>query len=235
MNIFSGRRIAKGIEKTVDNRQTHALSWLSTDKAPLYVSFFFAALAWTLVRTVDRIAATPIVEYRVHPHSETFIGDGPDRVIGVRFRNMTLARPVNCLIVNLSAQTKKSADEMPLEFTKMTPSTYRLNGHVLAKATAEVLDARSAQLNMKNFPPGADIEFGVRANGTGKLNVKASPCEDSKGTEGAAAMPVILERSLKTRVIERELQVLWSGLGLWALALIGLAIARTGRAKTGDR
>lgn len=234
MKIFRSRRTASGIVKSGGERQSHRFSWLSTDKAPLYVSFFFAALAWTLVRTVDRIAATPIVEYRVHPHSETFAGDGPDRVVGVRFRNMTFARPVNCLIVFLSAPMKKSATEMPLEFTGVTPSTYRLNGHVFAKATAEILDTRSAQLNMKNFPPGADIEFGLRASGEGKLNVKASPC-DSKGTEGAAAMPVILERSVKTRLIERELEVLWSGLALWALALVGLAIARTRREKTGDR
>lgn len=39
-------------------------AWLGTDKAPLYVCMFFAALAWTLVSTADRVAAPPLSSTR---------------------------------------------------------------------------------------------------------------------------------------------------------------------------
>jgi hypothetical protein len=230
MKIFSTKRALRGIDKSAGKSRSHRFTWLSTDKAPLYVSFFFAALAWTLVRTADRIAATPIVEFSVQPHSESFARDGPDRVIGVRLRNMTLAHPVSCLVVYLNATS-----DIPFQFTAVTPSTYRINGHVHVRAYAQILDSSNAQFDLQSFPPGADVEFGLRAKGEGTLNIKAKPCDAPTGTEAAATMPVIVERSVKTRLIERELQVLWSGLALWALALIGLAIARTGRAKSGDR
>lgn len=233
MRTFSTRGRATAITGAMRKAQSHHYSWLSTDKAPLYVSMFFAALAWTLVRTVDRIAATPIVEYKVDPHSQSFASDGPDRVIGVHFRNMSASRPIDCLYVFLGVPMKNSASDPTLKLNKFTPSVLRINGPVFANVTIQFATTSNAEVELTNFPLGADIELGIRASGEDNLRVRARTCAQPKTTGVSAAMPVMLERSATTRLIEHELHVLWAGLVLWSLVLLGLATARSRRADTG--
>lgn len=206
-------------EPPASQMSTGLFPWLGGDKAPLYATLFFAALAWTFVRTIDQLAATPFVEYHIDPHSKNFPVEPGQNALSVQLHNMTGPKPVSCLIVYLAAP------DNTLKFNR--PFVHRLHGPVFSNGSSRILDEQKAEILLTEFPPGGEIEFGLSTTGQGTPIVQVKACN----IDLAPLLPNIVERSFQTWLISRQLPLLWLGLVLWAALLLAISAARLRRHK----
>lgn len=194
---------------------TGKLSWLFGDKAPLYATLFFTALAWTFVRTIDQLAATPFVEYRIDPHAGDFTVAPGQNALGIRLRNMTEAKAVNCMTLYVYARNDK--------FNFLDANSFMRRGTLFTNGESRILDVYTAEISLTEFPPGGDIEFGFATRGEGALALQVKGCDGATAT----SPPIIVERSLQTWMIVYQLQLIWAALLLWAAFLVIMSAARS--------
>jgi hypothetical protein len=197
---------------------TFAKNFLINDKAPYIVTLFVAALSWTAIRTSDRLASVPFVEYRVEPQS----GAGGVSGIELRIRNITQASRFDCFTITLVARRSES-----LILGDAAGQQHQLRGTVFASLTVKLAKPNEWEIEATNISPGADIALFVPATGIGKPAVLASSCagvltveagakEDEekkvKSKVSAGVLPVLVEQSRLTWFVEHEIAILWSAL-----------------------
>jgi hypothetical protein len=212
-------------------------SFLLNDKAPLVVTLFVAALSWTAIRTSDRLASIPFIEYRVEPAKNEQGISG----IELRLRNITAANKFDCFLLTLWTRRHDT-----LKFGDPKQQQHRLRGTVFATLTATPSRSGEWNIEARNLAPGADISLFVPATGTGDPAVLGSACvqvatvfdtgsaesADKKAKSKGApdAVPILVEQSLATRFVEYEIKILWLALGLWLILMLTL-FAATERAE----
>lgn len=201
-------------------------SSLQAEKAPYVFTLFIAALGWTALRTSDRLQQTAFVEFRtrlIAPSSTS-----TQKFATVRLRNVTNSQTFDCFILEQFT---------PGKFGAANDQMIQYRGTVAANATLAKNTSNNWQWIVKDFMPGADLELGAALTGNEKWNVLVRPCEerimlgdakeDERKDHPRAKAPILLERSLLTWYVERELIVLWSGLAIWLFMLIGLNAIRS--------
>lgn len=211
--------------------------FLVNEKAPFVVTLFIAALSWTAIRTSDRLASVPFIEYEVEPaKSEQGISG-----IELRLRNITTASKFDCFLLTLWTRRHDT-----LKFGDPKQQQHRLRGTVFATLAATPSKSGEWSIEAKNMAPGADITLFVPATGVGDPAVLGSACAqvttvlDPDASEGSNqkakprntsdAVPILVERSLTTRFVEYEIKILWFALGLWLILMLAL-FAATERAE----
>jgi hypothetical protein len=96
----------------------------ASEKTPYIITIFFAALAWTIIRTVDELTGLPIIEYNTSTNEVQFSRNYNSQSAGVRLRNITRNVTFGCLIFSVQAF---SQDNRYL-FIKSTDKRYILRG-----------------------------------------------------------------------------------------------------------
>ena len=201
---------------------------LLTDKAPYIITVFVAALAWTVVRTVDRLSGLPVVQYPTSAQSTDFLDSQAGQISTIRLRNITSATTFECLIFVVQAEPPGGA----YVFDKPADSRYIVRGTAVATGTVTVETPYLVQVKLERFWPGSDIEFGVVSIGNGAMTTKVQRCRAEDEPQPAFAgisvvekpekdspFPVLLENGLQTSFVEHETYWLWGALLLWAALL----------------
>jgi hypothetical protein len=206
-----------------------SLDWLDLEQAPFYVSIFFAALAWTMVRTVDEFSTRSYIEYSFNPQTTNFVNRTQNTVLGVRLRNLT-KNSYDCVLTVIVATRPNQS----LSIIDATSSQFVIKGHSSVDAVTKISSGRMTQADftLKAFHPGGDVEFGLLAHGEGDPFIRLSranpnDCNDSAGEK--VNLPLLVQRSAATVLIANELSTLWLGLALWAIVLVGLSSLRRHR------
>jgi hypothetical protein len=216
---------------------------LISEKSPYIITIFFAALSWTIIRTVDELAGLPIIEYRTSPNEIGFSGNYHSQVAGIRLRNITRNVIFDCLIFSVQAYSENNR----YRFIRPATRRYILSGTSVVTGDSEVANTYFFQITIKNFYPGADIEFGVETSGQGQLRPRVIECPHDDIAKGDHAtseksgtkespFPVFLKQSMQTKFVENELFFLWTGLFVWlVLMILILWLGRTSSSDAGVR
>ena len=185
------------------------------DKAPIIITLFFGALTWTVTRTIDQLSAIPVVEYRVT--SERISGSTQRDKLIVRLRNVTYTRQFDCFKVILAPQ-----DEATLTFHPTTFRVELMSQHVPNISEKNAIPEQvSAQIS--RFGPRADIHLIVHGTGNGPVRVATRECQDvDESNKAQTAIPILLPLSLRTILVEWEIEALWVFLFVWALAILAM-------------
>jgi hypothetical protein len=205
----------------------HLLESFFSDKAPLVLTLFVAAIGWTTVRTTDRLSSTPFLEYRLDPAELKPAKPAVD----VRVRNITTQHTFRCVRVMVV--------EPQLAMTKFfgarAEGTQVLRGTVLAKSDVLRAQDHEWEVEFTDLGPGADIAFRVPlvSYELPKLLFRTCPpratIEDADEDDGSAPgpgkskgmpSPVLVEQSFQTWFVEHEIPVLWSVLIVWLMLLV---------------
>jgi hypothetical protein len=208
----------------------HLLESFFSDKAPLVLTLFVAAIGWTTARTTDRLSSTPFLEYRLDPAELKPAKPAVD----VRVRNITTQHTFGCvrvMVVEPQLAMKKF-------FGARAEGTQVLRGTVLAKSDVLRAQDHEWEVEFTDLGPGADIAFRVPlvSYELPKLLFRTCPpratAEDSDEDDESAAgpdkskeggkppSPVLVEQSFQTWFVEHEIPVLWSVLVVWLMLLI---------------
>lgn len=206
---------------------------LLTDKASYIITVFVAALAWTVVRTVDRLSGLPVIQYQTSVQSTDFVDSQTGQMSTIRLRNITLATTFECLILVVQAEPPGSA----YVFDKPAENRYILRGTAVASGTVTVETPYLAQIKLQKFWPGSDIEFGVTSFGNGAMSTKVQRCRSEDEPQPSSAgvsvagkrekdppFPVLLENGWQTSFVEHETYWLWGALASWAVLLAILLV-----------
>lgn len=204
-----------------------------TDKAPYIITIFVAALAWTVVRTVDRLSALPVIEYQTSAQSSDFLDSQPGQMSTVRLRNITLATTFECLIFVVQADPPGGA----YVFGRPADSRYIVRGTAIASGAVTVETPYLAQIKVTKFWPGSDLEFGVTSFGNGTISTKVQRCRIEDESHPASAdtsvagkpekdspFPILLEKGWQTSFVEHETYWLWGALLIWVALLAILLV-----------
>jgi hypothetical protein len=216
-----------------DRTATRIRKTFLTDKAPYIITVFFAALAWTVVRTVDRLSGLPVIQYQTSVQSTDFLDSQAGQMSTIRLRNITSATTFECLIFVVQAEPPGST----YVFDKPADSRYIVRGTAVASGTVTVETPYLVQIKLERFWPGSDIEFGVTSFGNGAMTTKVQRCRTEDEPQSAFAgvgvvgkpekdspFPVLLENGWQTSFVEHETYWLWGALLLWGLLLVILLI-----------
>lgn len=208
-----------------------AKDFFISEKAPYVVTLFVAALAWTTVRTSDRLSSVPFVEYRITPERSESGQSG----VELRLRNVTAASKFDCFLLLLAPHKDAS-----LKFGDLKDMDVRLRGTVLARPEPTHANEYEWEIKISKMSPGADLSLFIPSSGSGNAAVLVSPCpnevstavpaadnEAKKGVEkneapksAAPSPPILIERSGLTFFVEYEIAILWVGLGGWLLLML---------------
>ena len=199
--------------------------FLTGEKAPFIVTLFVAALSWTAIRTADRLAGTPFIEYRISESQSENKRPGME----LRLRNITPASRFDCFRLTIAARQLET-----LRFGDPKEQRHRIRGTVLSLLTATRSKDTEWEIRATNLAPGADIEIFIPTVGIGTPLVLVQPCaiqaeeesepvkgiEVKKEKEGTKAdAPVIIAWGPTTMFVEYEIAILWSALLLWLLLI----------------
>jgi hypothetical protein len=203
--------------------------FLVNDKAPFVVTLFVAALSWTAIRTSDRLASIPFVEYHVEHEANRHGISG----VALRLRNITAASKFDCFLVTLSTRPTDS-----LKFGDPTKQQHQLRGTVFATLEAKASKPGEWNIEARDLGPGADISIFIPTTGTGEPALLGSACAqrttvfDAGQSESAekkekpksapAAVPILVERSVSTQFVEHEIAILWLALTIWFILMLAL-------------
>lgn len=206
-----------------------ARDFLTNEKAPYIVTLFVAAAAWTVVRTTDRLASVPFVEYTVG--SEAVTGKQPR--LAIRLRNVTAASRFDCFELSVVKR-----DGQRLEFGEAGNQTVRVRGTVATLVKFIKSDRDEWGVIVTNMSPGADLTLGIPVKtqlADERPAVLVSACPGAMANSGdrgersnkespksapQAMPPILLESSITTFFVAYELVLLWSGLAGWLLLLL---------------
>ena len=193
----------------------------AAEKAPYLVALFIAAVGWTIVRTTDRMSATPLVEYLV----QTQVTAGNSSHTTVRVRNITTSVRFSCFELTVASVRNSS-----LRFDPSQPHGLVIRGGVLSKVSKSATEPELARFIVQDFNPGADLEIGLKTAGNDSPRLLASPCLP---TSKENVEPVLIERSPTSRLVEHELFFLWLGLLTWLVLILLMFAAQ--RSSIGGR
>lgn len=215
---------------------------LFSDKAPYIITVFVAALAWTVVRTVDRLSGLPVIQYQTSVHSTDFLDSQAGQMSAIRLRNITSTTTFECLIFVVQAEPPGGA----YVFDKPADSRYIVRGTAVSSGTVTVETPYLVQIKLERFWPGSDIEFGVTSFGNGAMTTKVQRCRTEDEPQRAFAgvsvvgkpekdspFPVLLENGWQTSFVEHETYWLWGTLLLWAVLLPILSVVSACRRGAG--
>jgi hypothetical protein len=150
---------------------------LMNEKAPYIVTLFVAALSWTVIRTADRLAGVPFVEYRI----TTVLNDAGVHGIDVRLRNITQASRFDCFTITLATRRRDC-----LKFGDPMHQRHQLRGSVFASFTVKRAKPDEWEIEAASVSPGADIALFVPASGEGVPALLASACDTTVTSAGAS-------------------------------------------------
>ena len=205
---------------------------LHDDKAPYFITIFIAAFCWTVVRTVDRLSALPLIEYSASISAQA---SGGSSNYTLRLRNISNDKVFSCVKVIL-----RVPKESKFSFSISANPIPRLRGAMYVEPKVGQIAAGFAEIYLLNFSPGADLEYVFVGTGNDAIRLLAQICpaidevpvgtaklkgkeEGSTKTKSDAPTHVLLiEKSLETSFIDNELAYLWSFLVLWGILMIAL-------------
>jgi hypothetical protein len=204
---------------------------IRAEKAPYVMTVFVAAVAWTSIRTADRLSSVAFIEYELGSP-----GAGRDQKVEIRLRNITQAAVFPCFIMTVA-----SADPSTLAFGPSEQWDQILRGTVLVQGTPRRAEKDEAEIEIKNFSPGADFALRLPTLGQGSPRLLVRECSaltaepssgeskaDKKDKPSSGAPPILVHRSLATFFVEWEIAVLWSILAAWGVALaVALSLRKT--------
>lgn len=201
-----------------------------SEKAPYVVTLFVAALAWTMLRTADRLVNTPFIEYRIDPVKIDNKLDG----IEIRFRNITPSSSFECFLVTVASDSTEK-----LRFGEPASQKHVLRGTVAAALTVTRAKPNEWEIQATDVLPGADIALRVPVIGKDQPRIMVRQCreegpvvksEDREGSGKKASprpvVPTLLQRSLTTWFVEFELLILWAALSVWFAAMAGVILVK---------
>ena len=204
--------------------------WWLREKMPYVITILIAALGWTVVRTADRFASLPFIEFSI-------VQSGADS--SIRLKNITNDKAFECVMVLFALSDDKN---VPLEFAPQNPTKMAIRGHTLFKSSPRLSNSPTEIVQeISGFGPGSDMELTFQAkNEAGRLRVFASQCENSLGddTSGKNAdesrdkstgkedsgesqkakskfAPILIERSWKTFFVQYDIEILWFAMFIW--------------------
>lgn len=193
---------------------------LRADKAPYVVTLFIGALCWTGLRTSERLADSPMVEYQLSHQSIRGAGGDVFSYAHLRLRNTTHKKIFECFkidVVSKNSSLIDNADNQTLTYI----------GNVGTTATVVISKNSIWQWSITNFAPGADIILGIPMVGFSLPKLLVRPCSPTQSSVGPNAPdspppPTLIERSMVTFYVEHEMPILWAGLMFWLLTLVAL-------------
>lgn len=181
----------------------------AAEKAPYMVAAFMAAAAWTVVRTTDRLAGLPLVEYQVQSEDHA---QGQRSV--VRLRNLAQST-FPCFQLTVAAVSSS-----PLRFEISKPHAVTILGGVRSGVSRIALEPELVVFSITDFAPSADIEVAIFSQGSGEPKLLASVCAGA--SQATPRLPQLAKRSIESLLVEHELVVLWGGLLVWLLLVVGM-------------
>lgn len=202
---------------------------LTNEKAPYLVTLFVAALAWTIVRTTDRLGSVPFLEYRTETEAAaTGIGGR----FGLRLRNVSVGSRFECFEIRFVKRT-----DQQLEFGDAAEQGARIQGTVLALPKVTKAEPDEWVVSVTSMSPGADLTIYVpvkRLIANEFPAILASTCPGTPDTSDglkatkdehapkstASGLPILLKHSPTTFFVEYELPILWAALIGWLLLLL---------------
>lgn len=189
---------------------------LAAEKAPYLVAAFIAAAAWTIVRTTDRLGALPLTEYQLRSDSES----GRLQTTDIRLRNITTSGKFPCFGIAIA-----SAGEPTISFDPTASHSVVIRGGVLSRVSKTAIEKEIATFTITDFAPGADVEIKLPTIGSGRPRLVVAACGGANRTE-QPALPLLIERSAQSFLVEHELGVLWAGLAIWLALILVMFLAQ---------
>lgn len=205
----------------------------ASEKAPYIVTLFVAAVAWTSVRTAERLSGTPFVEYRIDDQRTD-----KGRSLEFRLRNITQSAMFPCFQLMVA-----SADVQSLALQPSEQWDQVIRGTVLVLGTYQRAVRDEAVIEIENLFPGGDFAVRIPVKGTGDPRLLARNCapkqssgvassaEPSKSKPAAAsqAPPILVPRSARTFFLEWEMAILWAALASWGILMLAVLLVKPRR------
>lgn len=203
--------------------------FLGSEKAPYIVTLFVAAVAWTSVRTAERLSSTSFIEYRLDN-----VQSGSGRTVEVRLRNITQNSVFPCFQLMIA-----SPDAKQLTFGASETWDQLLRGTVLVLGSPKRAVADEAVVEIQNLYPGGDFAVRIPAKGTADPRLLVRGCTPSlappstsgdhdkaKSSSGSNPVPILVPWSARTFFVEWEMAILWLALVLWGLLMLAANLSR---------
>jgi hypothetical protein len=87
------------------------------------------------------------------------------------------------------------------------------------------IESDVATFSVADFAPGSDIEILLYTSGAGVPKMLVSACGSATKSD-PGVLPLLIERSAESYLVEHELTVLWVGLGAWLILILLMFFAR---------
>jgi hypothetical protein len=204
--------------------------FLASDKAPYIVTLFVAAVAWTSVRTADRLSGTPFVEYRI-----TDQRSDAGRTLEIRVRNITQSAMFPCFQLMVASPDSRSLTLLPSDQWDQV-----IRGTVLVLGSPKRAVHDEAVIEIQNLYPGGDFAVKLPVKGAGDPRLLAKGCapmpaapsdsgadaNKSKALGLSPAPPILIPLSARTFFVEWEMTILWATLVLWGVLMLVVQLAK---------
>ena len=197
------------VSKTsIPKRLLSAANLLLTERAPLFVTAFVGAVAWSFSHVVDRAGDAPIVAYCQVQQTIRDIKLGEINRTTVRVQHLSKSKSFKRVVLIL----KRANDSVDTLFLTQHPMSDLKGIPPAPPGDAEVdVDIDAAQFTIPNLPPLARFELTAHYRGHTKPVLV--------GDSNALDSYILEEESIHTFVLRNERTLIWGSLGVW-LALI---------------
>jgi len=181
---------------------------LLVEKAPYVLTLFVAACGWLVTYTVARYEKVPLVEYSTSTDGQD-VRNGENSIFSTTLRNISPSGLVACVRLQFTARDHGGRD-VQMKNQELVSISGPLTDVIFT-------DRDKAVIFQMDLHPEAAVELPMTATTPATLTVRLAPCELPTGLPANGPLPVLMEASLKTSIIQHSLGVLW--LGFIALAI----------------
>jgi len=195
------------------------MALFSSEKASFLVTLFFSALAWTISMTTNRYENVALIEYQIYRSKPM----GQLMRYKLSMTNISSTQVVECMQIFAIPIDERgeiarfdSDDKMPLPVS--------VDGTSAVKSSESIDKASgNAVIELSSFHPLTKYQITLSVPQPVQIRLQTLGCESGQTKPESGTRPVLRARSVETFVVEHSLSLLWGGLFLWGLLMLGLA------------
>ncbi|MGE0874114.1 MAG: hypothetical protein AB7O31_05515 [Burkholderiales bacterium] len=182
------------------------------EKVPYMLALFVGALGWAVSHTSERLISSPTVEYSIAYDPVDPVKPDERKRVTVRIRNLSDKETFR----NVTFVLRRQSESAMLKFIGGSSAIVpRAPAWIGESEAVEQEDA--VQFSLALVPPGSTIELHADVSGIDEAVFQG------KVKDGSFRL---VKCSLATFVVRNEFWIIFVGLVVWLLALVGLARMR---------
>jgi hypothetical protein len=199
---------------------------LLSDRIFQIITFFVAALGWTVVHTVDRLVDSPTLEYK---YSKQAVEGEPNTWdVTYTITNLSPKTTFRQTTFVLRADPKSKDVQFIPDTDNGSQARVRVYAPSLVAPSSIEVNTDAARFVIKVLAPDHKFELIARYRGSGEVVLLGRPADD--GTDSFA----LVRESFTTLLAKNELAVLWGCISLWVFGFLVYLILRRSWAGASD-